>query len=147
MYPKLPISLLLLTFTAISGCSVPAKPQPTLPQQHEIIREQLHIYCDFPLASQHRLLEELTARRFDLGRDLGLPLSDEPIQVYLFENGARMAQFVQLFHPDFPSRRAFFVETDTRLVVYAHWSDRVAEDLRHEITHGYLHNMVLHLPL
>ena len=31
--------------------------------------------------------------------------------------------------------------------VYAYWGDRVAEDLRHEVTHGYLHTMVPHLPL
>ena len=46
-----------------------------------------------------------------------------------------------------PTRRAFFVESDTRLAVYAHWSDRVGEDLRHEVAHGYLHSMVPGLPL
>ena len=49
--------------------------------------------------------------------------------------------------PNVPSRRAFFLETDTRLAVYAHWSDRVAEDLRHEVAHGYLHSVVPGLPL
>ena len=49
--------------------------------------------------------------------------------------------------PQFPERRAFFVESDTRLAIYAYWGDRVAEDLRHEVTHGYLHTMVPHLPL
>ena len=39
------------------------------------------------------------------------------------------------------------METDTRLTVYAYWGDRVAEDLRHEVTHGYLHTMVPHVPL
>ncbi len=49
--------------------------------------------------------------------------------------------------PRFPIRRAFFVESDTRLAVYAHWGDRVAEDLRHEVAHGYLHSVVQNLPL
>ena len=44
-------------------------------------------------------------------------------------------------------RRAFFVETDTQLSVYAQWGDRVAEDLRHEVTHGYLHAVVPNVPL
>ncbi len=44
--------------------------------------------------------------------------------------------------PSFPARRAFFVETDTRLAVYAYWGDRIAEDLRHEVAHGYLHACV-----
>ena len=49
---------------------------------------------------------------------------------------------MRLHHPEFPDRRAFFVETDTRLSVYAQWGDRMAEDLRHEVTHGYLHSVV-----
>ena len=58
-----------------------------------------------------------------------------------------MAQFLLRHFPSVPSRRAFFLETDTRLAVYAHWSDRVAEDLRHEVAHGYLHAVVPGLPL
>ena len=102
-----------------------------LPDRQTLVREQLVIHSDFPLATQHRLIEELTARRFDLSRALALPVSNEPVHVY----------------PGFPRRRAFFVETDTRLIVYAHWGDRVAEDLRHEVTHAYLHSMVPNLPL
>jgi hypothetical protein len=49
--------------------------------------------------------------------------------------------------PDFPERRAFFVESDTTLTVYAHWGDRVAEDLRHELAHGYLHSVTPNVPL
>jgi hypothetical protein len=33
------------------------------------------------------------------------------------------------------------------LAVFAFWGDRVAEDLRHETTHGYLHSVVRNLPL
>jgi hypothetical protein len=50
-------------------------------------------------------------------------------------------------YPDLPDRRAFFVERDTALEVYAHWGDRVAEDLRHEVAHGYLHSVVPRIPL
>ena len=31
-------------------------------------------------------------------------------------------------------------------MVYAQWGDRVAEDLRHEVTHGYLHAVVPQIP-
>ncbi|MEE8451625.1 MAG: hypothetical protein V3R99_06905 [Thermoguttaceae bacterium] len=110
-------------------------------------REQLMVHSDFPMAAQHRLIEELTARRFDLSRRLAVPISNEPIHIYLFENVEAFDRFMGMHHPDFPNRRAFFVETDTRLIVYAHWGDRVAEDLRHEVTHGYLHSMVPNLPL
>jgi len=39
------------------------------------------------------------------------------------------------------------VETDTSLSVFAAWQDRVAEDLRHETTHGYVHAVLPAIPL
>ena len=82
-----------------------------------------------------------------MSRRLALPLSDEPVYVYLFDSTERFGAFMRSHYPDFPQRRAFFVKTDTRLIVYGHWGDQVAEDLRHEITHGYLHSVVPNLPL
>jgi hypothetical protein len=93
------------------------------------------------------LIDELIARRADICRVLGLPGSDEPVYIYLFGDAERFRAFMRLHYPDFPDRRAFFVETDTRLIVYAHWGDRVAEDLRHEVSHAYLHAAVPNLPL
>ena len=131
----------------LSGCRSPWTSRLTLPDQSTVVREQLTIHSDFDLPSHHRLLDELVAQRGDLNRRLGLPSSDEPIHVYLFENEDRFKGFMKLYHPDFPDRRAFFIETDTKLSVYAHWGNRVGEDLRHEITHGYLHSTVPNLPL
>jgi hypothetical protein len=76
-----------------------------------------------------------------------LPAGSEVVEVHLFADGERYAQFLQRYFPTVPSRRAFFLETDSRLVVYAHWSDHVAEDLRHEVAHGYLHAVVPGIPL
>src|SRR5262249_42937350 len=73
--------------------------------------------------------------------------SDEKIHVYLFKEAEQFYDFIRQKYPNFPDRRAFFIETDTRLAVYAFWGDRVAEDLRHEVCHGYLHSMVQNLPL
>jgi len=137
--------ILLLLLAA--GCAGLRSVSLTLPGQYSLVREQLRIYSDFPLAAHHRLIEELCARRLDVQRRLALPVSDEPVYVYLFESADRFRAFMRLHHPAFPNRRAFFVETDTRLMVYAHWGDRVAEDLRHEATHAYLHAVVPSLPL
>jgi len=145
---KSAVGLLCLSSLFVgTGCIAGWGSRLSLPAGHTLVREQLVIHSDFPLASQHRLLEELSARRLDLTQRLGLPTSDEPIDVYLFESAERFHAFVRLYHPEFPSRRAFFLETDTRLMVYAQWGDRVAEDLRHEVTHGYLHSVVPNLPL
>jgi hypothetical protein len=131
----------------LGGCTGTLANRLTPPDRNTLVRDQLVIHGDFPLAAHHRLFEELTSQRADLCRRLALPASDEPIHVYLFETQERFEGFMRLHHPEFPDRRAFFVETDTRLLIYAQWGDRMANDLRHEVTHGYLHSVVPNIPL
>jgi hypothetical protein len=118
-----------------------------LPSRQEIVAGQLVIHTDFSLAEQHRIVRELESLRVDVSQQLGLPISDEPVHLYLFENKARYDAFAARQFPGFPIRRAFFVETDTTLSVFAAWQDRIAEDLRHETTHGYVHAVVPTIPL
>jgi hypothetical protein len=130
----------------LGGCRS-FQPPVAPPSSNTVVLEQLVVHTDFPLPKQHRLLAELAALRSDVSTKLKLPISDEPIHVYLFESQQRFREFIGRHYPSFPPRRAFFVETDTRLAVYAYWGDRVAEDLRHEVAHGYLHAVVPNLPL
>jgi hypothetical protein len=130
----------------LSGCAG-FRARPELPVRNSMVLDQLVVFSDTPLPRQHRLLEELRSLRTITSTKLGLPISDEPIHVYLFPRADRFEAFLKTHHPNLPVRRAFFVETDTRLSVYAYWGDRVAEDLRHEVVHGYLHAVVPHLPL
>ncbi len=118
-----------------------------LPNRTELRAGQLVIHADFPLDGQHRLIRELETLRADVSEGLELPLSDEPVHIYLFEKTERYEAFAASRFPAFPARRAFFVETDTTLSVFAPWQDRVAEDLRHETTHGYVHAVVTTVPL
>jgi hypothetical protein len=131
----------------LAGCRAGPYVAPRLPEGNVLVREQLVVYSDFALPRQHRLVDELAALRGDLSTKLALPVSDEPIHVYLFDSGDRYQTFMGMHHPELPSRRAFFFESDTRLEVYAYWGDRVAEDLRHETAHGYLHAVAPNLPL
>jgi hypothetical protein len=108
-----------------------------LPDRSEVTAGQLVIHADFPIAGQHRLVRELDGLRTDVSQELGLPVSDEPVHLYLFENTDRYDAFVARRFPSFPARRAFFVETDTTL----------SEDIRHETTHGYVHAVVPAVPL
>jgi len=144
---KAPFVTTLIGVVLVAGCVGLPTARPTLPDDYTVVRGQLVIHSDFPLAASHRLLGELCARRIDLADRLAIPVSEEPIHVYLFEDADRFGGFVRLYYPDFPPRRAYFLETDTRLQVYAQWGDNVAEDLRHEVTHGYLHAVVPNLPL
>ncbi|MFH1924075.1 MAG: hypothetical protein ABIP48_29830 [Planctomycetota bacterium] len=145
--PNAVLIVALVGVLAGGGCAQFSTRRPTLPATHTVVRDQLVVHSEFPLAASHRLLEELAARRFDLAHRLGLPVSEEPIHVYLFDDANQFDNFIHLHYPGFPPRRAYFLETDTRLHVYAQWGDRVAEDLRHEVTHGYLHSVVPNLPL
>lgn len=120
---------------------------PTVPNENNLVLDQLVVYSNFPLPKQHRLLEDLRSERTLVSTKLNLPLSDEPIHVYLFATADEFKQHARAHFPDISNRRAFFVEGDTRLMVYAYWGDRVAEDLRHEVAHGYLHAVVRDLPL
>lgn len=129
------------------GCALAKQPETLAPSKSEWTHEQLVLHSDFTLPRKHRLLEEVAAKRGDIADELALPLSDEPIHVYLFNSRDDYEMFLRRVYPEFPERRACFIETDTRLAVYAYWGDRVAEDLRHEVTHGYLHAVVRNLPL
>ncbi len=139
--------LAMATLLLMLGACRALETAPTLPVRNSLIRDQLVIYSDFGLPADHRLLDELTAQRGDVSQLLALAPSEEPIHVYLFRSAAAFQEFIEQHHPSLPQRRAFFVQTDTRLAVYAHWGDRVAEDLRHEVAHGYLHACVPSLPL
>ena len=79
----------LLCVLAAAGCATIAKNPPTLPERYRVVREQLIVHSDFPLATRHRLIEELIARRYDLSEQLGLPLSNEPIHIYVFGDADR----------------------------------------------------------
>src|SRR3990172_9547325 len=84
------------------GCARRLPPRPTLPATHTLVRDQLVVHSEFPLAASHRLLEELTARRMDLADRLGLPVSHQPIHVYFFYDAHQFYGFVRLHHPGFP---------------------------------------------
>jgi uncharacterized protein DUF1570 len=144
-----------LLFTSCRGIPQPmARSSPVkaayasrLPDAYQLPVGQLVFHSDFQLPADHRLVRELAMERDDVNNTLGLTPSNEPIDVYLFRDVERYQEFLKRNFPNVPSRRAFFLETDTRLAVYAHWNDRVAEDLRHEIAHGYMHSSLPSIPL
>jgi hypothetical protein len=128
------------------GCSQFDLPT-TLPAKNIRLAQQLCVYSDFQLGSEHRLLTDATKRKSDLEAALGVELGDELIHVYLFDNAANFHRYAQQHLPNFAERRAVFLKSDTKLMVLAHWHDGLGEDLRHELIHGYLHAEFTWLPL
>jgi hypothetical protein len=137
----------VIAVVLLSGCASAIGNRLSKPDKNVLVRDQLVIHSDFALAAHHRLFEELLQQRDDICQQLSLPKSDEPIDVYLFNSPERFASFIRLHYPMFPERRAFFVQTDTQLAVYAQWGDRLGDDLRHEITHAYVHSVAPNVPL
>src|SRR5206468_35031 len=115
--------LLLAVFCSIvAGCAnwqwnTKARLEP--PDRHTIVLDQLVVHSNFDLPSQHRLLQEINAERNDVSNKLSLPVSDEKIDVYVFKEPEQFYDFIRRKYPSFPDRRAFFIETDTRLSVYS----------------------------
>ncbi len=142
-----PLRRVLCWSVLLVGCRTVVDPGELLPMRNALVFDQLVVYSNFRLPQHHRLLDDVRIQRGDMLAKLNLPPSDEPIHVYLFDTEQDFGRFMARQHPDFPTRRAFFIENDTRLAVYAHWGDRVAEDLRHEVAHGYLHSIVRSIPL
>jgi Protein of unknown function (DUF1570) len=139
---------LLAGLLTIAGCATwRARQASQKPMSNTVQLDQLIIYSNSPLPAKHRLLAELNSQRGAVNDKLGLPPSDEKIHVYLFNEASDLRRYVHTHWPDFPDRRAMFIESDTRLEVYAFWGDRVAEDLRHEVAHGYLHSVVPRIAL
>jgi hypothetical protein len=128
--PSLGMLMLITSAIAlVAGCAGLGR-RVELPSEKQFEREQLRVFSDVELPKNHRLLEELTARRRDIANILLLPMSDEPIQVYLFDDEKRYQRYLKQNHPQFPNRRAFFLKNDTELKVFAYWGEFVAEDLR-----------------
>ncbi len=141
----------LAVTTGCSGCVLTSGIEQdviqSLPSEKLVERDQLKIHSDFRIPRNHRLLDELVAQRSEIARRLGVAKSEQPIHVYVFENEFVYYSYLRQSHPGFPQRRAFFLKSDKLLNVFAYWGERVAEDLRHEVTHGYIHSVIPEIPL
>lgn len=125
-----------------SDSSVPAElASPSEPAS------QIVIHADRAVENQRRFVEDLIQERAYISQRLRLPPPDNPVHIYLFAEQATYHEHVHAKFPEFPTRRAIFVNSENQLSVYAHGGDHLAEDLRHEATHGFLHAAAPGLPL
>ncbi len=140
------VSTWLCLLVVLCGCRQLQK-SASLPAAHLTASGPLVLHTDFRLAKRDPILAELSAQRDAISNLLDVPAVEQPVHVYLFASREKFQSFMNRRFPEFPDRRAFYVESDGHRVVYAHWNQRVAEDLRHEVAHGYLHAAIPALPL
>lgn len=108
---------------------------------------------DFKLQPDHPLFKDLAGLRDQVYKELRLPSTNRHVKVYLFETREKYEQYMMARYPWLPRRRAFFVVqpwsvgSGEDLLVYTSWSERIQQDLRHELTHALLHSVLKHVPL
>ena len=102
--------------------------------------------ANFTLAHD-KVLDDLGTLRNDLTHTLGLPTSDEQVELYLFADKASYDRYVSARYPGVPYRRALFVKSGGPGMVYAYRSSDFAVDVRHESTHALLHAVLPSVPL
>ncbi|MBV9124152.1 MAG: DUF1570 domain-containing protein [Planctomycetes bacterium] len=126
---------------------------PAAPAKHSFPLTQFVFRSELDLKPDQPLFKELSDLRDQVYRDLQLPPSNTPVQVYIFEDREHYERFMHAKYPDLPRRRAFFVAQPRSvggaedLLVYTFWGDRIQEDLRHELTHAILHSVLKDVPL
>jgi len=145
--PRRPILLLCLLSAALVSCRTWPAASPPIAGERTVVHGPLVFRADFSLPADHRLFDELLDLRGRVYRDLALPMADETIQIRLFATEPAYRAHLRRHYPEVADRRAFFVRTDEALSVYAWWGEHLPEDLRHEVTHGYLHAVVPEIPL
>lgn len=141
------VAVFLCAVVALAGCRTVANTGALLPTRHNHYRDGIAIYTDFELSEQEQLLDELVAMRQQVIAKLNLSPSAETVHVFLFRSPEKFESYITKRYPQLPHRRAFFVREDGMLKVYAHWGERIKEDLRHETTHAIVHASINDVPL
>lgn len=126
---------------------------PSLPGAHEARVAPFLFRSDRPLPEKHPALTTAASLRDRVAKELKIPPARGVILVYIFGEKGSFDQYLRKRYPQLPSRRAFFVAQgrqggrDEDLMVLTWWSDRLEQDLRHELTHALLHSALPDVPL
>ncbi len=129
---------------AIAGCRIDALNSALAAQSGRaasvLVKDKIRVHALSHNPAENLLIDELVELKTEIESKTGLDLSAaSPIDVYLFKDETSFHEFTAQANAVFADRRAFFIKTEDALNVYGFWGMRVAEDLRHETTHGYLH--------
>ncbi|PHS01122.1 MAG: hypothetical protein COA78_23125 [Blastopirellula sp.] len=145
-----PMALCLMA--TLLGCASWNTAQNTLIEIETIkppLDDHLIIHADFEFPPDSLVLEELHTLSADVSQTLQLKLKRTPVHINLYATKKDYQDSVR--SPKGPSplinRRAIFITTAAGSTVHSYWSDSIAVDLRHEVTHAYLNSTVPQLPL
>lgn len=93
-------------------------------------------------------LQELPAIYSELIQKIGLPPTEEWVEVYIFADEAQWQTFHEEEYPQIPYRRALFLKKKKgRGQLFLHLSEDFMTDMRHEGTHALLHASLPEVPI
>lgn len=105
------------------------------------------VHADFSLKGFEPLMREMGRLQYDVSRTLELPISKEPIHLFLFSHKNSYQGYLGQYFPGVPFRRALFIKGRGPGMVFAYYNDEFAVDVRHESTHAVLHSALPKVPL
>ena len=151
----------LSCWIAVSGCNLfpttspQSSPAPSEPEHKpvEFRVSQFVFHSEVEISKDQPIFKELSDMREQIFTDLHLPPTmTQLVQVHLFANRDHYWKFMHAQYPGLPERRAFFAAKrrpmgGDDLLVYTYWSDKINQDLRHELTHALLHSVLKGVPI
>jgi hypothetical protein len=105
-------------------------------------------HADFPLDREYEILRELKNIQKDLSAYLAIPRPRETIEVFFFQTEETYRKFLAVEFPDAPfDRRSLYIKDKGPGMVLVVRNSEINEDLRHEMTHAFLHSTIRFVPL
>lgn len=140
-----------------AGCALKSWFRTTDPglTPHRVRNGMLEIEGDFRSDGLLPLLDELQTTHLDMKEILRLPDPKDVTLIRVFNDDFSLDEAIHEKMDVLPSRRTYFFET-TRLEqgqkvrqmeILVKYTDCIADDLRHESVHGYLHSVCHKVPL
>ena len=105
-------------------------------------------HADYSLEKEYVILRELSNIQKDLSQYLAIPHPKETIEVFFFQSQYSYKRFLakELHEAPFDREALYFKQSAPGMVLIYQKPD-MTEDLRHEMTHAFLHASLPYVPL
>jgi hypothetical protein len=107
-------------------------------------------HADFSLETEYVILRELNNIQKDLSQYLAIPHPKETMEVFIFQSKATYQRFLgevrELRDAPFDREALYFRQSSPGMVLI-YRNPNMMEDLRHEMTHAFLHASLPYIPL
>ncbi len=124
-----------------------------LPSQMRRRLGQFLIYVDEEQPGDQIVFDSLEGLPMELARELSVPPSQKMVKVFIFSDKESFREHMEMAYPDLPQRRAYFFAKKRaaglgeEMQILTMRSNRMEQDLRHELTHALLHGAFGTVPL